>query len=120
MLALTGPGDNQMTTYAISAPRQIRALYYAWEYGTRGAVRLLAREPKGQAPVRVIGGTAYRTNGLFRTKRDAQRDFVRVIAMASQMAGKIGHCVRDINFVEIVPAQRDSLAAVADVRPLAQ
>ena len=105
--------------YAISATREVRALYYAFEYGVRGAHKLLAQEPKGLAVVRTTGGTAGRTCGLYATKATASKQRDRIMTAAAWMAGKLNRGCCGTSLIEIVRSSPADFAAVRNVRPLA-
>jgi len=105
--------------YAITAPRNIRALYYTAEYGVRGAAKLLAVEPRGVSVVRVPAGTASREMGLFRTRRDATHWQTRVMMMAAYSAGRIGQGCPGNVLIDVVQATAGDFVIYRSVRPLA-
>lgn len=105
--------------FAIAAPRNIRALYYAAEYGVRGAWRLLQAESDRQQVVRTCGGTAVRCCGLYKTRREAERAKDRLLVMAATLAGKLGRDLAWYGTVETVRADASAFETVKHVRPLA-
>lgn len=92
-----------MNAYQIIAPRNERALYYAWEYGTRRAVEILRGEPLCFAPVRTCGGTYRRRDGLYATRRDAQAALRRVreivVAQIALTKGVVGGSLAEIEAI---------------------
>ena len=94
------------TAKAITAPRRIRSLYYAAEYGTAAAAKLLAVEASGIDVVRVPSGTAG-TCGLFRTIRDARHWQTRVTMFAAFSAGRIGQSCPGMARIEVEPVDAD-------------
>jgi hypothetical protein len=79
-----------MKTYAVAALRADRAIYYAFEYGLKRANQILAEEPKrGMHLVRVPGGTAKRTNGLFARKAEADKWMLRIREVTAAMRAKL-------------------------------
>lgn len=105
--------------YIINAPRNVRVLYYAAEYGIRGAARLLNAEPKTKAAVRTPGGTAKKQCGYYRTLAEANKMRDRIPVMAASQAGRCDRGLANFDLVMVERAVGDELDAVARVRPLA-
>ena len=102
--------------YYISAPRNVRALYYAAEYGVRGANRLLAQESRMIGPTRTMSGIRGVGMGLYRTRRAAQEAMVRVVAMAANQAGLLGRGCGGTPLVSVEQVVGGEFAPVSDVR----
>ena len=103
--------------YAVHAPRNVRAFYYAAEFGIRGAHRLLSVESDGSQVTRTAGGTAGKCLGLYRRKRDAEAALRRVLTIAANTTGRISQDLAWASCAQIVPAT--SADFPAPVRPFA-